>query len=162
MTLPESVRNLVELSPVEDVLLELLRDAMPDVRFQTLVEANQEFPFVLVRRSPHFGSWGGDPRFIDAADVQVHAFAAGLSADEHAALISEAVRVALRNAWLQNKTVPGRGHITSMEVTTPARRVSDWASAVGPVQYADLPTDVVRYEAGYRLHVRRPRTRPPI
>jgi hypothetical protein len=71
-------------------------------------------------------------------------------------MLAEAVRVALRDAWLDHHSVPGRGHIVRVDMTSAPRRVTDWATATGPVQYADLPTGVWRYETAYRIAIRRP------
>lgn len=158
--LPDEIKALVELSPVEDLLLAILREGLPGVQVKSLIADRQTFPLVLVRRQPQFGEWGGDSRFTDVADVAVHTFATDPNGDEDAALLGEAVRVVLRNAWLDGKSVPGRGHITRVDMTSAPRRVTDWATATGPVQYADLPTGVSRYETQFRIEIRKPRTQP--
>lgn len=158
--IPPVVRAMAELSPVEDVLLVILRQALPGVTVQSLIWAQQRFPMVLVRRAPSFGEWQGDTRFLDSADVTVHTFAEDPNGDEDAAILAEAVRVALRDAWLNHVVIPGRGHLTRVEMTSAPRRVTDWATATGPVQYADLPTGVWRYETLYRIGIRKPRSRP--
>jgi hypothetical protein len=158
--LPDAVKALVELSPVEDLLLAVLREGLPGVNVQSLIEAGQTFPLVLPRREPHFGAWGGDTRFTDEADIVVHTFAADPNGDEDAALLAEAVRVVLRDAWLSNKTVPGRGTLKRVDMTSAPRRATDWATATGPVQYADLPTGVWRYETLYRISIRKSSTPP--
>lgn len=157
--IPDHIKAMAELSPVEDLLLAVLRDALPGMRVQSLISMDQSFPLVLVRRDPGFGPWQGDARFTDSARVAVHAFAADPDGDEDAAILSEAVRVALRDAWLRNVVVPGRGHFTRVDMAAGPRRVTDWATATGPVQYADLPTGVHRYEATYDIEIRRPRSR---
>lgn len=158
--LPPTVRALAELSPIEDILLVILRNGLPGVAVQSLIAADQDFPLVLPRRQPQFGSWDADPRFTDSADVVIHTFAEDPDGDEDAAILAEAVRVVLRNAWLSHVGVPGRGHLTRVEMTSPPRRATDWATATGPVQYADLPTGVWRYETTYRIDVRKPHTPP--
>lgn len=155
-TIPEHIRALAELSPVEDLLLAVLRDGLQGIEVKTLISADQGFPFVLVRRSPQLGQWDADTRFTDSAYCAVHAFCNGINADKDAAILSEAARVVLRDAWLGNKVVPGRGHLTKVEMTSAPRRVSDWATAAGPVQYADLPTGVERYETLYQISIRKP------
>jgi len=154
--LPDSVRALAERTPVEDFLLDLLRAELPDMPVNSLIGPDQQFPFLLVRRIPGVGEGAGDPRFLDAATIAVHAFVPDPDGDEDAAILSEAVRVVLRDAWLKQKVVPGRGHLTEWEMTIAPRRVTDWATATGPVQYADLPTGIVRYETQYHLIIRRP------
>ncbi|WDS51730.1 tail terminator [Streptomyces phage Triumph] len=158
--LPPEIKALAELSPVEDLLLAVLRDGLPGIAVNTLISKSQTFPFVLVRRDPSFGSWAGDTRFTDSARVAVHAFCQDPNGDEDSAILSEAVRVVLRNAWLNQQVYPGRGHITRVDLASAPRRATDWATATGPVQYADLPTGVWRYEASYDIAIRKPRTRP--
>jgi hypothetical protein len=158
--LPAHIRAMVELSPVEDLLLVLLREALAGVSVQSLIWDDQRFPMVLVRRQPSFGEWLGDTRFLDSADIVIHTFAPDPDGDEDAALLAEAVRVGLRDAWLGHRVVPQRGHLTRVTMTSAPRRVTDWATATGPVQYADLPTGVWRYETLYRVAIRKPRLRP--
>ncbi|MEU4155697.1 hypothetical protein [Actinoplanes sp. NPDC026670] len=156
--LPPHIRALAELSPVEDVLLYVLRQGLPGIAVQSLVGFDQKFPMVLVRRLPQFGDWAGDDRFTDIADISINAFCEDPDGDTDAALLSEAVRVVLRNAWLGSMVVPGRGHITKVNMTSAPRRATDWATATGPVQYADLPTGVTRYESQFRVSIRKART----
>jgi hypothetical protein len=158
--LPPEIKALAELSPVEDLMLAILRDGLPGIEVKSLIAKDQTFPLVLVRRDPSFGNWTGDTRFLDAARVAVHVFCQDPDGDEDAAILSEAVRVVIRDAWLGQKVVPGRGHITRADLASAPRRVSDWATATGPVQYADLPTGVWRYEASYDIEIRKPRNRP--
>lgn len=157
-TLPAAILAKVEMSPVEDLLLGLLPVELPGVEVSTLIESDQTFPFVLIRSAGSWGNWAGDERFLDAASVQLHTFADGVNSDEDAALLAEAVRVTLRDS--RNKVVPGRGHIVSVEMTERPRRAPDWATSTGPVQYADLPTGVTRYETTYHVIIRKPATKP--
>ena len=39
-------------------------------------------------------------------------------------------------------------------MTSAPRRVTDWTTATGSVQYADPPTGVWRYETQYRVGIR--------
>ena len=155
--IPPALRALAELSPIEDILLHVLRAGLPGIKVQSLVADDQTWPMVLVRRLPQFGDWSADERFTDIADVAVQCFVEDPDGDSDAAILAEAVRVVLRNAWNQNMQVPGRGHIIKIEMTSAPRRATDWATAAGPVQYADLPTGVTRYETQFRVAVRKAR-----
>lgn len=157
-TLPASILAKVEMSPVEDLLLGLLPQQLEGIRVQTKIEDDQTFPFILVRSTGSWGNWHGDERFLDAAEVHVQTFADGINADEDAANLAEAVRVTLRDS--RNIVVPRRGHLVSCEMTSRPRRAPDWATATGPVQYADLPTGVYRYETQYHVVIRKPDTKP--
>jgi hypothetical protein len=104
-------------------MLAVLRDGLPGIEVKSLIAKNQTFPLVLVRRDPSFGNWTGDTRFLDAARVAIHVFCEDPDGDEDAAILSEAVRVVIRDAWLTQKVVPGRGHITRADLSSAPRRV---------------------------------------
>lgn len=156
--LPQTILDLVEMSPVEDLLLELIPDKVGGIPVQTKVSDDQTFPFILVRSNGSWGTWSGDMRFLDAAHVFVQVFTQGLDSDEDSANLSEAIRVILRDS--KNVVVPHRGHITTCELVSRPRRVSDWATSTGPVQYADLPTNVSRWESEYHIVIRKPAQKP--
>jgi hypothetical protein len=146
------------MGPVEDLLLQLLREALPDVSVQTLIESKQTFPFIMLRSDGSWGNWEGDERFIDSSTIEIHAFCNGINADSDANLLSEAVRVILRDS--KNKVVPGKGYLISVEMLNRPKRSPDWATSVGPVQYADLPTGVERWETTYRVTIRKSANKP--
>ncbi|SNS50392.1 hypothetical protein [Actinacidiphila glaucinigra] len=160
--IPNHIKALAELSPVEDLLLAVLREGLPGIRVKSLVDLHETFPMVLVRRDPTWGRWQGDTRFTDAARIVINCFAPDPDGDEDAAILSEAVRVIMRDAWLNQKVYPRRGHIIRVDMNSSPRRATDWATATGPVQYADLPTGIVRYESIFDVHIRKPRIRPYI
>ncbi len=156
--MPQSIVDLVELSPVEDVLIEVLRAGLPDVPVVSLIAEDPPHLFVLVRRLHGMGDWRGDPRFTDSGRFFIHTFTEDPDGDEKGALLSEAVRVVLRDAWLNHANVPGKGSVISIKMLNEPSRVNDWATASGPVQYADLPTGFWRYESIYQINVRKPLT----
>lgn len=157
-TLPAEVLALVEMSPVEDLLLALLPTKLPGINVQSLIEDDQRFPLALVRAAGEWGEWSGDPRFLDAAQVVIHTFCEGIDADSDAALLGEAIRVVLRDSV--NVVIPGCGHITKVDMVRRPRRLADWATATGPVQYADLPTGVMRYETVFNVEIKKSPTKP--
>ena len=157
MTLPASVLALVELSPIEDIALAILREGLPEIPVYSLIPENQPDVFILVRRAYGLGNWSADSRFTDEARIHVQCYAVDPNGDQDAALLSEAVRVVLRNAWLNHVVVPGRGSIIEIKMTSEPARRSDYVTATGPVQYADLPTGKHRYETTYSVSIRKPR-----
>lgn len=159
--LPDIVRRVAEMSPVEDILIAVLRERLPGVPVQTLITNRQTWPLVLPRRMPQIGMWEGDARFVDQADVLIHCFAEDPDGDQDAAILAEAVRVALRDAASAKKGVPGVGYLSDVAMTSAPRRAPDFASAQGPVQYASLPDGVWRYETVYRVEIRLARIRRP-
>ena len=158
--LPPEVKAMVEFRPVEDILLAVLRDAFPTVKVGSKIAKSQKFPFILARRDHFSGTWDGDERFVDFARIKIDTFCEDPDGDEDAALLAEAVRVAIRDAARRPKVYPGLGHITYSEMITAPRRSPDWATSSGPVQYADLPEGVWRYETEFDVEIRKPRTNP--
>jgi hypothetical protein len=157
VALPDSVYEKAQFTPIEDILIAVLESYLPEVNSGALITMNQTFPYIQVRRLDSFGLWSGDERFLDDALVGVYTLAAGVDADRDAAVLADAVRVSFAHASATKLVLPGLGSIVNIQMTGSPRRVSDWATATGPVQYADLPSDVTRYETRYDVVVRRPR-----
>lgn len=156
-SLPAGIFDLVEFTPVEILALHHLRARMPaGIEVNSLIADDQTFPLVLVRRTPDWGAWQGHPRFMDNAQLTIHAYCEGIEADTDCGYLSDAVRTILRDSV--NVPVDGIGHFTEVEMTMSPRRASDWATSTGPVQYADLPTGVVRYETVYEVSLRSKRS----
>lgn len=156
LDLPDEVLDLVEFQPIEDVLLAILRADLPSVQVETLIPDEVTFPFILARRMADLEQ-GGDERFVNAARFSIEVFTTDPDGDEKGALLSEAVRVVLRNAWRSSRVLPGLGVVTKVKKTAGPNRQPDWATSVGPVQYADLPSGTWRYETQYSIEVRKPR-----
>lgn len=159
--LPASVSSRVEMKPFEDVGLAVLRDAFPDIKVVSLIPNDAQTDndiLVLVRRASGWGTWNGDTRFVDEGALSVQVFTAGDDADERGALVSEAIRVAFRDAWRAHRPTyyPGIGSLIRVDMLEEPVRKADWATASGPVQYADLPEGWFRYETIYSLRVRKP------
>lgn len=156
--LPDSVLDLIENRPVEDILLALLREDLPDIPVRSLIEDNPPPFFILVRRLAGLGEWDGDPRFTDYGRFSLTTFTQDPDGDYKGAVLQEAVRVVLRNAWLSHRNFPGLGSIIEIKMTSEPSRFADWANSVGPVQYADLPVGLWRYESTYSIRIRKPRS----
>jgi len=155
MALPQEILDLIEMHPVEDLVLALLRQRITSVPVQSQINDDQTFPAIVIHRGDLIGQWwGGDPRFIDHARLDVFCFTEGIDADTDGSLLSEAVRNALRGSI--NQVVPGLGHLTEVTMTSAPRNAADWDTATGPVQYADLPAEVVRYSTTFALSIRKP------
>lgn len=156
--LPASILNKVAMHPVEDLVLAILRDELPDLPVRSLIPLDtSDLPFfALVRRVPFVGAWNGDHRFIDHAAIAIHVFTNDPDGDEKGALISEAIRVALWDASHKQVMYPNLGYLLTMRMTTEPTRQTDWATATGPVQYANLPEGTFRYQTNYTLKIRRP------
>jgi len=151
--LPAYITDRVEMLPVEDIILAVFADELPELPISSLIPfdlANTDF-FAIVRRIPLMGNWGGDPRFLDKAQISIHVFARDPNADEKGAVISEAIRVTLRNAATKQTVYPDLGHVVKVEMRAEPAQKPDWASGS-----ADLPSGYFRHEAQYALTIRRP------
>lgn len=160
LDLPDEVLDRAEFPPAEDFVVYALRRAMPSIPAFTLIPEDIPENFVLVRKDQPAGYFQTDERHTWWSWIAIHVYTADPDGDEKGALISEAIRVALRDAWLEHLEVPGMGWFSKVRLTTEPARVTDWATAQGPVQYADLPTRYWRYESGYHIKLRRSLTHP--
>lgn len=164
--IPAELLALNEHVPAEDFVLALFReriealDLSSPVHVITQISRDQPRPAILIRKLPTFWEFGSDERFLSSMDLAIHVVADDPDGDRDASRLSEACRVILRDAWLNHYYHPENGSVTFFECLAPPRRVSDWATASGPVQYADLPSNVHRYEGRYRIVVRKPRIPP--
>lgn len=164
MALPPSILASAEHELIaEDVILELLRRRLPDMRFTSLIEQDRKPPFVLVRKALFGNQHRGDERFIDSFYFTAHVFAEGLDADAEAPVVLAAIGNELKKAALMHDEVlDGLGWVSSTRVVEQARRRSDYADSEGPVQFADLPQGWVRYTAIFHLQIKRAHVGPNI
>lgn len=159
LDLPASVVARVEFTPVEDVALYILRHNFDDIPIYSLIpESPPVGPFATVRRDTSFGDWQGDERFLDYGRVIVEVFTIEPDSDEKGALISEAIRTAMRDAWMTNLHIPDAGWVSRIKMTSEPQRRPNWATSQGSVQMADLPGNYTRYETKYALRIRKPTT----
>lgn len=156
LDLPQSVLDLVEFTPVEDLVLAILREGLPDVPIFSLIPEEIPSFFIFVRRLTPLGDWHGDARFTDTGRFGVDVLTKDPDGDEKGAVLSEAARVVLRNAWLQHRMYSGLGSIIRITMEQEPTRKTDWANSSGPVQFASLPSGTWRYEAVYGIEIRKP------
>lgn len=156
--LPAHILQLIEFSPIEDLVKAYLEPQLAPISVVTAIEPSPPFPYVLVRRLSTDGDWTGDARgFYDSAKLAVHVYTGDPDGDLKGSLLSEAIRVLLRDAVAQRWVHPDLGCFTKVRMTMEPTRRPDWATSTGPVQYADLPTGSWRYESHYELTIRAPR-----
>jgi hypothetical protein len=132
-----------------------------DIQIGTLFVEDMRTPAIIARRERRSGNGearNADDRFLEPAVVSINTMTSGLEAEADGAALQEMCRIALRQAQLEQKAYPGLGHIASIENSTSASRVSDWATSTGVVQYATLPKGVARFESVFRLLIRPPVT----
>lgn len=140
----------------EDVALDLLRRKLPEMHFVSLLTPAIDPPYALVREVTFYGEFSPDRRFIREYFITIETFTEGLESDVEGPLIHRAVEIELLRAALGHEpVVDGAGWLEEAALIEPARRVSDWASADGPVQFADLPQGWARHISTHRLTVKR-------
>jgi len=152
-----------DFGPIEDLLLGVFNRffaTVPGVVIAPEFYEGMQVPAVIGRADRRSGTAAfhsnTDDRFLKATVISVSAICDGPDADREASDLIEACRLALRQAQMEQWVIPGAGHIALIDNSTPATRVTDWATSTGVVQYASLPQGMVRYEAIFRLLVRPP------
>lgn len=153
------LKGYAQFGTFEELLQTILSEYITTVPILTKIppkESEQrQYPMIVVRRFRPPGGWGGDPRgLLDEGGVSISVFTLGLNATETGQRLSEGIRGVMRQAESERKYYPGLGSIVSARMIAEPANESDWATSAGPVQYADLPTAVVRYTTDYRLVVR--------
>lgn len=163
--LPKSVEDNIQFQQFEDLLVAIFKRGLPDVNFRTTIpeELTRLLPLVVGKRFLRQGNWSGDPRFIDTGYIRINVLTKELDdggppiAEEQALYIAEAVRVMMFKASRERWYFPGLGSILNITMETEPEANSDWATASGIVQFADLPKHFSRVETVYRMTIRRPR-----
>lgn len=160
--LPDSIlADVAHEIVIEDVVLELLRRRIPDLHFSSLIEQDRPAPFVLIRKVAPNSSGLRDYRFLETYYFSAETFTSGLDADIDGPRIILAIRNALTRAALDHDPIlDGLGWIQSGWVVGDAVRRADYADSEGPVQYADLPQEWVRYTATFRVQIKRAHVGP--
>ena len=153
--------NLPVFGSTDGLLMAIFREffAGQDIQIGTLFVEGIDTPAIIARRERRSGNGASpsrDSRYLDPAIVSINTLTSGLEAEGDGADLQEMCRIALMQSQLEQKVYPGFGHISVIENSTPASRVSDWATSTGIVQYATLPKGVVRYESVFRLLIRPP------
>lgn len=148
--------------PVDRLLFDLFNQAFEGLGVEVVTRFSEKLhpPMVLARNEKRSGSAflrDGDPRFLKPELITLNTFGEGVNADKEAEQLQEACRIALMEAWQEQRYFPGAGTISSLEVTSVASRVSDFATSTGVVQYASLPVGWERYESVWRLQLRPPK-----
>lgn len=140
---------------VEDFLPNMLRRDLPkNVMVFSRQPEDVRFPFVLVTG---VGSYDYSP-MRDGMDVlacEVHVFTEGVDAEVDGVRLAWLVwhlldRYAKDNAPTSDER---RSFVRLAKLLDKPRRRPDWAEAVGPVQYQDLPQGVERHKFHARLVV---------
>jgi len=151
MDLPESVTSKIKHDTIEQFALPLLRKELEGVPIWSLLPPKAPTFGVLVRKDLSNGADKGDPRgFTEVAVLQIDCFTKDPDGDLAGAQLSEAVAIVFRDAWL-NQTVINGSWITNYRLVAEPARKADFADSAGPVQYADLPQRVWRYQLKVKL-----------
>lgn len=145
----------------DEMLLGIFRPffAGQNIHIGTLYSDELTPPVIIARKERRSGTvahQSPDETHVQAAIVSVNTITGGLDADEVGEELQEACRIALFQAWRDQTVIPNAGCISSITNSSPASRVSDWATSTGVVQYSELPKTLVRYESIYRILIRPP------
>lgn len=130
-----------------------------EIHIGTLFSEDIQPPMIIARaerRSGTIGNVVSDDRYLHPVIISVSTITDGVDADEMGEELQEAVRIALRQAHLNQVVVPNGGSISQITNASMPVRVSDYATSTGIVQYAGLPAGQVRYESIWRLILRSP------
>jgi len=130
-----------------------------DIHIGSLFTEDMATPAIIARHERRSGTVShdaADSRYLKPVIISVNTVTSGLEAERDGHDLQEMCRVALVEAQLKQLTIPGLGHISNIENSTVASKVSDWATSTGVVQYAALPKGAVRYESIFRLIIRPP------
>jgi hypothetical protein len=146
---------------VETLCQEIFRDyfAGQNITIETLYTEGMQTPIIVGRQDRRSGTLAlhsNDDRFLLSAIVSVNTITMGPDADDDAAYLQEACRLALRRAQRLQLDIPNGGVINTLEVSTHPAKANDWQTATSVVQYASLPKEAVRFESIYRMLIRPP------
>lgn len=157
MALPESITDSAGTVPEGiDVALEILNRRLPGFVFAGLIYPGLAPPFALVREAGFEGAWRADRRFVREFFISIETFTEGLESDVESPKIHRAAEDAFTRAFYGNEVLQdGAAWLVDYELAEPARRLYDWASATGPVQTADLPTNWTRWHSLHRIGIKR-------
>lgn len=145
MTLPASVAGIVRQKPTTDLVVAVLRHYLPGVPVRTAFEPeSNDVPLIIVNKSLFPNPGQGELRWIMGGSLGIDSFASGLNADEDAEMMSQACFNALRRGYLENWYRPDVGRIQDLVHVDGPLPGSDWAPALGPVQFADSPYHIAR------------------
>lgn len=128
------------LPDADALVLAALRAAVPNQEFGTQIPKNvlNSLPYATAVR---FGGASVDPRFLDAATIDVQTWAGSRKAAFDLATLC---RNALRDAWLNGTVYANLGHVSHFrEVTGP-----------NELRTQDQPDQVWRTQATYSLTLR--------
>lgn len=152
--LPTSVTSRVALPDIIDFALPLLRQKLEGVPVWSLLpEKNPTFGVLVRKDLGSIGGGKGDPRgFTESIYLQFDCFTTDPDGDVSGAQLGEAVRIVFWEAF-REQTVLNNTWITEFRVVAEPTRKADFADSAGPVQYADLPQRVWRYQLRLNLVV---------
>ena len=153
--------NLPVFGATDDMLMAIFKRFFEgqDVHIGTLFTDSLRPPAIIARRNKSSGTVSmetKDERFLQTALVNVSTITVGTDADEIGDELQEACRIALRTAQQEQWVIPDGGSIAVITNSSPAARVSDWATSNSTVQFASLPKGWVRMESIYRMLIRPP------
>ncbi|MCQ9385118.1 hypothetical protein [Brevibacterium moorei] len=132
-------------------------DAEVHIGTKIPADFSKVLPYIMVRTAHTSGVEGtftNDPRFTRQTMIEFQTFTEGLNAEAEGFRLQESIRQAVLWAHETQYVVPGAGSISKITGSGDIRRVSDYATSTGVVQYASLPKGAARIEQNFRIRVR--------
>lgn len=159
--LPDVIKTTQSNAPITDICLEVLRKRLPGFPFftkipfkQTPAEISPFYTFAIVRPDDGLGFWNGIENILDNGGITIQVFTHDPDGELKGILVSNAIKLSLFAEKRDRTFFPGLGGICGVTMTQEPIRRADWATATGPVQYADLPTGYWRHESKFDVFVR--------
>lgn len=157
MSLLDELRESASFLSALDFLPGLLRAELHDAvdvrtRIQEEKLKDTQPTVLLVERTPG-GGWSPDGGAVDVIDLEFHCFASGLDASSVAFYLGMSVNRAMHRIARRKTIIEDGINITGFRTWERPRRKTDWADAVGPVQYQDLPQGTERFLLTGRIGV---------
>ena len=145
----------------DELLLHILQNFFEGqgIHIGTLFSEEIDPPMIIARAERRSGGMADaihDERYMHPVLFSVSTITSGVDADQVGEELQEAVRIALRQAQLEQITVPNGGTLSRITNSILPSRVADFATATGIVQYASLPAGWVRFESVWRAIIRPP------
>lgn len=137
----------------EDLVAKAIRGCVPEwVAVSCELSEVTPVPCVLVHTAAGAPDFEGQEQWhVQVVDCDIWVFVEGTNSKLEGNYIIETIRVGLVQAAKRGALVAPGVALTSVSVLQAGHRETDWAPAVGPVQYADLPQGMDRFATAYRF-----------
>lgn len=152
MNVYEKYKDQTKFHLGEELARDLVRLVLPEsVQVSCELEEANLAPCVLVVLGAGASSFMRTNNHVQIVDADFWVFVEGTDAKIEGGLICEAMRTGLLELVERQIDVRPGVAFTQLVQLQVGHRETDWAPAVGPVQYADLPQGWERFSCAYRF-----------